>query len=155
MTLDEYKAPIVAFAYHGLGRTAVFTGQIGGEFGADVVAWDGFASFFVTLARWLAGQEAPSELLRERAARGRVAVISVVELDRSAKTTPDTSSSSHACRSRAARSCPCRSSAWPTIVEARHTLAREGVLGTIALADGRHVDRRRWRCPTARSSRAA
>jgi hypothetical protein len=141
VTLDEYKAPIVAFAYRGLGRTAVYAGQIGGEFGADVVAWDGCASFFVTLARWLAGQEAPSELFASARREGREAVISV-ELDTSAKTMPDTSELVARLSEPGGKvvSVPLERVAddrW----EARHTLAREGVmLGTIALADGRHVD---------------
>ena len=34
VTLDEFQAPAFAFVHRGLGRTAAFTGQVGGSFGA-------------------------------------------------------------------------------------------------------------------------
>src|SRR6185503_11662551 len=45
VTESEFRSPAFAFAQVGLGRSAAFTGQIGGEFGGALVAWDGFASF--------------------------------------------------------------------------------------------------------------
>ncbi len=77
VTTDEYSAPLVAYSYQGLGRTAVYAGQIGGSFGQDIVAWEGFASFFTTLARWLIGQEAPTDYFPSVIRDGRYAVVSV------------------------------------------------------------------------------
>lgn len=87
---SEFRSPAFSFAYRGLGRTAAFAGQIGGTYGADVVAWPGFASFVVTVARWLSGQEEPSELFASAQREGRDGVISV-EVDPRASTPPDLS----------------------------------------------------------------
>lgn len=82
---DEFKSPIFAFQYEGLGRTAAYTGQIGGEFGADVVAWPEFSSFFVTVSRWLIGQEAPEAVHGNVYREGREVVLHV-EVDPSSET---------------------------------------------------------------------
>lgn len=74
---DEYRTPLFAFSYQGIGRTAAFAGQIGGEHGGEVVAWEGFAPFFVTAVRWLLGQEEPRELFATVRREGMQAVISV------------------------------------------------------------------------------
>jgi len=89
LTLDEMGAPAFAFAQRGLGRVAAFTGEIGGSFGADVVAWPRFMGFFVTIARWLAGQETPEDLFATTRREGREAVIAL-EVDPDAKSPPDT-----------------------------------------------------------------
>ena len=89
-TLDEYRAPVFAHRYHGLGRTAAYTGQVGGSFGDPLVTWEGFAEFFVTLARWLMGQEEPAEVFAEVRREGREAVVSV-EIDPEAPTDVDMS----------------------------------------------------------------
>jgi hypothetical protein len=90
MTTDEYKAPIVAFRHAGLGRTAVFTGQVGGKHGGSIVAWPGFSAFFVTVARWLSGQEEPREYFTSARRDGKDAVVAV-EVDASAGPAPDAS----------------------------------------------------------------
>jgi uncharacterized membrane protein len=90
LTTDENHAPVFAFAQRGLGRSAAFTGEIGGTWGAEVVAWPGFADFFVTTVRWLAGLEEPSEVFSSVRREGRQAVISV-EVDPAAPHPPDAS----------------------------------------------------------------
>ncbi len=90
VTQDEYQAPILAFHQAGLGRSAAFCAQIGGTFGGRITSWDGFASFFVTLARWLVGQEEPQELFASVRRDGANAVVSV-EVDPDAPVPPDTS----------------------------------------------------------------
>jgi uncharacterized membrane protein/Mg-chelatase subunit ChlD len=90
VTTDEYKAPIVAFHPQALGRVAAYTGQIGGKYGGAVVAWPGFGTLFVTLARWLVGQEEPQEFFTSVRRVGKTEVVSV-ELDRSVNPSPDTS----------------------------------------------------------------
>ncbi len=91
IVMGEFSSPAFAFAYRGLGRTAAFAGQIGGTYGAEVVAWPGFAPFFVTVVRWLSGQEEPAELFATATRDGRDGVISV-EVDPRAATPPDLSS---------------------------------------------------------------
>ncbi len=74
---DDIQAPIFAFQYEGLGRTAAYTGQIGGEFGSDVVQWPGFSDFFVTVSRWLMGQEALEAIHGDVYREGREVVLRV------------------------------------------------------------------------------
>ncbi|MBL8695966.1 MAG: VWA domain-containing protein [Planctomycetes bacterium] len=89
VTLDDYKAPLLAFWYAGVGRTAAYTGQIGGSAGSDLVAWSGFSSLFVTLTRWLSGQEEPESVFPSIRREGKDAVIAV-ELDADAPVPPET-----------------------------------------------------------------
>lgn len=76
-TTDEWKAPLVAFQYHGIGRSAAVTTPIGGSF----IEWPGFADFAVTLGRFAIGQEAPDAYFGAVRRVGGEAVISV-EVDR-------------------------------------------------------------------------
>jgi Mg-chelatase subunit ChlD len=136
-TTDEYRAPILSFWYQGVGRVAAYTGQIGGTYGADFVAWDRFAETSVTLTRWLMGQEEPESLFADVRREGREAVISV-EVDSDAEDPPDTSGMTARVQQ--------ADGSWGEFVlervgadryEARVPLRPEGVtLGTIRLGDG-------------------
>ena len=76
-TTDEYRAPILAWSYRGLGRVAAFAGQIGGEFGAEVVAWPGFQALFSTVVRWTTGLEQPGDVFASLEREGGEAVFEV------------------------------------------------------------------------------
>ena len=138
-TTDEYTAPLVAYAYRGLGRTAVYTGQIGGAHGASVVAWEGFSSFFTTLVRWLVGQEPPTDYFPNVVRNGRSAIVSV-ELSPDAPA-PDASGLT------ARIEAPDGSvreltleRAGPNLYSARYDIESEGIaLGTVRLGDDRFV----------------
>lgn len=90
VSLDEYEAPLFAFSYQGLGRTAALTAQVGGADGGALVAWEEFSAFAVTSARWLAGQEEPAALFPSVRREGAHAVVAV-EVDPDAPSPPDTS----------------------------------------------------------------
>ncbi|MFT7485044.1 MAG: putative membrane protein/Mg-chelatase subunit ChlD [Candidatus Paceibacteria bacterium] len=77
VTQDDSHAPAFAFQYEGLGRTAAFTGQIGGTYGEALSNWPEFSAWFVTVARWLLGQEAPEEVFGNVYREGREAVVRV------------------------------------------------------------------------------
>ncbi len=140
ITQDEYRAPILAFTYRGIGRSAAFCAQIGGSFGGEVVAWPAFGEVFVTLARWLAGQEEPTELFPTVRRDGIEAIVSV-EVDPEAPTPPDTSRLVARLRSPGGE--------WTDhplerveehLFEARVSLDEPGIrLGTVRLADDRFV----------------
>ena len=140
ITADEYAAPLFAFSHQGLGRSAVYTGQIGGLFGAKLPDWPGFAPFFVTAARWLVGQEEPEDLFPSVRREGAQAVVSV-EIDPAAETPPDTGFLE------ARMSMPDGELEDVLLervdqfrYEARVPLAREGiVLGTVRLGEERFV----------------
>lgn len=90
VTQDENRAPVFALRHAGIGRTAAFTGEVGGKYGKDVVTWGEFSTFFATAGRWLAGQEEPEEYFPSVRLEGKEAVISV-EIDAAAPAPPDTS----------------------------------------------------------------
>ena len=141
VTTDEYRAPVFAFQYQGLGRTAAFTGQIGGTFGAEVVAWEGFAPFFVTAVRWLIGQEEPEELFPSVRREGSHAVVAV-EVDPDAPVPPDTAHMAVRITAQdgATAELPLERTGEHRF-EARYPLEAEGIaLGTVRLADGRSVE---------------
>ncbi len=62
VTTDEYLAPLVATWQRGAGRTAAVSFPLGGEYSAAVRGWAGYGDFVQTLARWLAGEDAPAGL---------------------------------------------------------------------------------------------
>lgn len=59
---DDYKAPLVAFWQRGAGRVAAVSFPLGGDFSQRARAWDHYADFAQTLARWLAGEQLPPGL---------------------------------------------------------------------------------------------
>ncbi len=59
---DEYKAPLVAFWQRGAGRVAAVSFPLGGDYSQRARAWDHYADFAQTLARWLSGEQLPPGL---------------------------------------------------------------------------------------------
>lgn len=136
-------APLFAFTHSGLGRTAAYAGQIGGTFGEDIAAWPSFAPFFVTVARFLQGLEAPESVFVSARREGASAVVSV-EIDRAAAEAPDVPDGSKL----AARVLAPDGGASDVLLEpggedryeGRFPLTAEGItIGTVALGDGRHA----------------
>lgn len=70
VTTDEYEAPLVASWVRGAGRVAAVTFPLGGDFSAQARAWSGYGNFTQTLARWLAGEDAPPGLGLRTAVEG-------------------------------------------------------------------------------------
>lgn len=134
VTKDEYQAPVFAFMQQGLGRTAAFTGQIGGSFGGSVVAWPDFASFFVSIARWLVGQEEPSDVFTSVRRDGKEAVVSV-EIENGSSASIDASSMKVRLRDEGGVTSELAlTRVSENRYEARAPLAKEGVLlGALAL----------------------
>ena len=140
VTQDEYKAPVFAFQHEGLGRTAVYTGQVGGEYGSEIIAWKGFAEFFVTATRWLVGNEAPDEFFTTVRRAGSEAVVTV-EMDADAALPPDTSTLVARVETPdgTMRELTLQRTG-EALFEARTSLDQEGiVLGTVALGEDRFV----------------
>lgn len=55
VTVDEYAAPVVASWEAGLGRVAVYTGEIDGQWTGDFAAWSRAGSLIASLVRHAAG----------------------------------------------------------------------------------------------------
>lgn len=77
VTTDERKAPVFAFRQSGAGRTAAFTGQVGGSWGRSALAWEGLGALLSTTARWLGAAEAPAGWFASVERRGQEVFVSV------------------------------------------------------------------------------
>ncbi|MFC4991749.1 VWA domain-containing protein [Rubritalea tangerina] len=72
---DEYKAPLIAHARRGIGRTAAVSFPLGGEFSEEVRAWEQYGDFVQTISRWLMGSELPPGIgVRHRIVGTRLSV---------------------------------------------------------------------------------
>lgn len=80
VTVDEYKAPVLAFWHRGLGRVASLTAEVDGQYSHRLNAWPGFHEFAVGLGRWLLGGDPPSTVRASIERQGGQAVVRV-ELD--------------------------------------------------------------------------
>jgi hypothetical protein len=65
VTVDEYKAPLVAAWQAGSGRVLCYTGEADGRYTGDMARWKDVGEFFASLARWSAGpsNELPGNML--------------------------------------------------------------------------------------------
>lgn len=77
VTRDDTAAPLLAFWQAGLGRSAAFLGQADGKLSGDLAGWNGYADFFGTLVRWIAGTEAVGDVYAEVSRQGHEAVLGV------------------------------------------------------------------------------
>jgi Mg-chelatase subunit ChlD len=59
VTLDEYKAPVVASWQAGAGRVLCYTGEADGEYTGAMAKWKDVGDFYTSLARWTTGQSGP------------------------------------------------------------------------------------------------
>jgi Mg-chelatase subunit ChlD len=59
VSVDEYKAPVVAAWQAGLGRVLCYTGEIDGKYTGRIARWPEVGAFFTSLARWTTGQTGP------------------------------------------------------------------------------------------------
>jgi hypothetical protein len=55
ITEDEYRAPVTAAWQAGSGRVLCYTGEADGEYTGDLAGWKDAGEFFMSLARWTAG----------------------------------------------------------------------------------------------------
>lgn len=55
VTVDEYKAPVVASWQAGSGRVLCYTGEADGKFTGPIAKWAKVGDFFTSLARWTIG----------------------------------------------------------------------------------------------------
>ena len=60
VSTDEYRAPLVAAWTRGAGRAAAVSFPLGGPYSESARAWADYGDFVQTLARWLAGDDAPA-----------------------------------------------------------------------------------------------
>lgn len=59
-TMDEYRAPLVAYWQRGAGRTAAITFPLAGDYAMIARRWRDYGDFIQTLSRWLVGEDIPA-----------------------------------------------------------------------------------------------
>lgn len=74
---DDQKAPIFSFWQHGVGRSAAFLGEVDGRLSGGLAAWPGYADFFTTVVRWLAGAQNNDRVFAEIERRGHEGLLGV------------------------------------------------------------------------------
>ena len=77
VTNDDYKAPVLAFWYRGLGRIASLTAEVDGKYSQRLNAWPGFQGFTIGLGRWLLGGEPPAGAQASLERQGGEAIVRV------------------------------------------------------------------------------
>ena len=77
VTVDEYKAPIVAAWQVGIGRVLCYMGEADGAHTGSIASWEGVGNFFTSLARWTAGDSGnlPGEMLLTQKVRNGINVV--------------------------------------------------------------------------------
>ena len=77
VTVDEYKAPIVAAWQAGIGRVLCYTGEADGAHTGPIVSWKDVGNFLVGLARWTAGDAVnlPDEMLLTQRVKNGINVV--------------------------------------------------------------------------------
>ena len=86
-TSDEYGAPVLATMQAGLGRSAVFTGQVSGKHQVAAADWPEIANLLVTMTRWVSAQSSAQQYFTSVQREGREAVVSI-DVDRQAGSAP-------------------------------------------------------------------
>ena len=77
VTTDDYKAPVLAFWYRGLGRVASLTAEVDGQYSQRLNAWPGFQGFAIGLGRWLLGGDPPAGAQATLDRQGAEAIVRV------------------------------------------------------------------------------
>jgi hypothetical protein len=55
ITIDEYKAPIIAFWQQGLGKVLCYTGEVDGKYSGKFTAWSHSGDLLAAVTSWTAG----------------------------------------------------------------------------------------------------
>jgi hypothetical protein len=77
VSVDEYKAPVVAAWQAGAGRALCYTGEADGTYAGAFAKWKDAGEFYTSLARWTAGEvnTLPGDLMLTQEVKNGVAII--------------------------------------------------------------------------------
>ena len=77
VTVDEYKAPIVAAWQAGIGRVLCYAGEADGAHTGPIVGWKEIGNFLAGLVRWTAGDAVnlPDEMLLTQRVKNGINVV--------------------------------------------------------------------------------
>ncbi len=57
VTVDEYRAPLIASWHAGAGRSLVYTSEADGQYTGPIAQWPHVGEMFTSLVRWTAGRD--------------------------------------------------------------------------------------------------
>ena len=77
ITVDEYKAPVVAAWQAGAGRALCYTGEADGLYAGALAKWKDVGELFTSMARWTAGDvnTLPGNMLATQEVKNGVTVV--------------------------------------------------------------------------------
>ena len=77
VTVDEYKAPVVAAWQAGIGRVLCYTGEADGAHTGPIAGWGDVGNFLASLVRWTAGdsRNLPGEMLLTQKVKNGINVV--------------------------------------------------------------------------------
>ncbi len=77
VTVDEYKAPVIAAWQAGIGRVLCYTGEADGVYTGSIASWEDVGNFFTSLVRWTAGDSPnlPEEMVLTQRVKNGINVI--------------------------------------------------------------------------------
>ncbi len=77
VTVDEYKAPVVAAWSAEIGRVLCYTGEVDGTHTGPIAGWKGIGNFLTSLVRWTAGDSGnlPGEMLLTQQVKNGINVV--------------------------------------------------------------------------------
>ena len=77
VTMDEYKAPVVAAWQAGIGRVLCYTGEVDGAHTGPIAGWKDVGNFLTSLVRWTGGDSGnlPGEMLLTQRVKNGINVV--------------------------------------------------------------------------------
>jgi Mg-chelatase subunit ChlD len=77
VSVDEYKAPVVATWQAGAGRALCYTGEADGAYAGSMSRWKDVGELFTSMARWTAGDEntLPGNIMATQEVRNGITVV--------------------------------------------------------------------------------
>lgn len=77
VTLDEYKAPVIASWQVGIGRVLAYAGEADGKYTGAIAKWNEAGHWFSSMARWTTGDQKnlPDQMLLTQDVRSGVCTI--------------------------------------------------------------------------------
>jgi hypothetical protein len=88
VTLDKYKAPVVAAWQAGAGRVLCYTGEVDGKYTGAIAQWKDVGDFYTSLTRWTTGSTGllPDNMLVTQEVKNGVNVVQLhLDPDRKAE----------------------------------------------------------------------
>jgi Mg-chelatase subunit ChlD len=77
LSVDEYKAPVIAAWQAGAGRALCYTGEADGSYAGAMASWQDVGELFTSMARWAAGDvnTLPGNIMATQEVRNGITIV--------------------------------------------------------------------------------